>query len=133
MENNNAELEALRSEAINYCNQGNFDKAITIHRDILTRYKGNGEACAYSYASIGDIYLTLRELELAEDYLKKALNYEPLNPNYHYLLGFTYFVLEQWDGAITEFEVSVKQQPYVQPTAFPLDGGAPRLDTEGEA
>jgi len=111
MENDNAELEALRSEAIAYCNRGDFDKAITIHRDILTRYKDNDQACAYSYASIGDIYLTLRELELAVDYLKKALSYDPLNPKYHYLLGFAYSVSERWDGAITEFEVSVKQQP----------------------
>lgn len=111
MENDNAELEALRSEAMACCNQDDFDKAITIHRDILTRYKDNDQACAYSYASIGDIYLTLRELELAEDYLKKALSYDPLNPKYHYLLGFTYSISKQWDGAITEFEISVKQQP----------------------
>ncbi len=111
MENDNAELEALRSEAIDYCNQGDFDKAITIHKDILNRYSDNDQACTYSYASIGDIYLTLRELELAEDYLRKALGYDPLKPKFHYLLGFTYSVSRQWDRAIKEFELSVKQEP----------------------
>ncbi|MEA3253811.1 MAG: tetratricopeptide repeat protein [Chloroflexota bacterium] len=111
MENNNAEVEALRSEAIDYCNRGDFDKAIAIHRDVLTRYKNDDRTCAYSYASIGDIYLTLRKIELAEDYLRKALGYDPLNPKYHYLLGFTYSVSRQWDRAIKELELSVKQQP----------------------
>jgi len=111
MKKGDAELESLRSEAIDYCNQGNFDKAVTIHKDIITRYRDNDQVCAYSYASIGDIYLTLRKLELAEDYLRKALGYDPLNPKYHYLLGFTYSVSKQWDKAINEFEVSVKQAP----------------------
>ena len=111
MGNDDVELESLRSEAAGYCNQGHFDKAVTIHKNIITRYRDNDQVCAYSYASIGDIYLTLRKLELAEDYLKKALSYEPLNPKYHYLLGFTYSVTKQWDSAIKEFEVSVKQEP----------------------
>ena len=110
MGNDDAKLESLRSEAIGYCDQGDFAKAVTIHKDIVNRYRDNDQACAYSYAAIGDIYLTLRELELAEDYLKKALGYEPLNPKYHYLLGFTYSVSKQWDRAIKEFEASVRQQ-----------------------
>ena len=111
MEKSENELEALRSEAIAYCNQGEFDKAITIHKDILTRYKDNDQACAYAYASIGDIYLTLRKLGMAKDNLKQALSYEPLNPQFHYLLGFTYSVSNKWDKAIREFELSVKQVP----------------------
>jgi len=111
MENNNAELEALRSKAIDYCSKGDFDKAVDIHKDIITKYKDSDEACANSYASIGDIYLTLRKLELAEDYLRKALGYDPLDSKCHYLLGFTYSVSSQWDRAIKEFELSVKQEP----------------------
>lgn len=111
MENNNAELEALRSEAIDYYGKGDFDKVIDIHKDIITRYKDNDQACANSYASIGDIYLTLRKLELAEDYLRKALAYDPLDSKCHYLLGFTYSVSSQWDRAIKEFELSVKKEP----------------------
>lgn len=111
MENDNAELEALLAEAVEHCSHGDFDKAVTIHKGILTRYKDDDRACAYSYASIGDIYLTQRELKLAEDYLKKALNYEPLSPKYHYLLGFVYSVTCQWDRAVKEFELSVIQEP----------------------
>lgn len=109
--NDGATLESLRLKAVGYCNQGKFDEAITIHEDILNRYKGNDQACEYSYASIGDIYLTLRKLELAEDYLIKALGYAPLNSKYHYLLGFTYSISRQWDKAIREFEMSVRQLP----------------------
>jgi tetratricopeptide (TPR) repeat protein len=111
MKNDDTELESLRSEAVGYCNRGDFDKAITIHKNIVTRYKDNDQACSYSYASIGDIYLNLRKLELAEDYLKKALGYDPLSPKYHYLLGFTYSISKQWDKAIKEFEVALRQQP----------------------
>jgi len=109
--NSETELETLRSEAISYCKEGNFDKAIEIHKGIIARYEDDAEACEYACASLGDIYLTLRELDLAEDYLRRAMSYSPLNPYYHYLLGFTYSVSRQWDKAITEFELSVKQNP----------------------
>ena len=111
MNNDDTELESLRSEAMGCCDRGDFDKAITIHKNIIARYKDNDRACSYSYVSIGDIYLTLRKLEPAEDYLKKALGYDPLNPKCHYLLGFTYSISKQWDKAIKEFEISLRQQP----------------------
>ena len=109
--NSEAELEALRSEAISYCEEGKFDKAIEVHKGIIARYKDHAQACEHAYASLGDIYLTLRKLALAEDYLRKAIGYSPLDPQYHYLLGFTYSVNRRWDRAIVEFEFSVKQDP----------------------
>jgi tetratricopeptide (TPR) repeat protein len=107
-----AKLEALQSEAISCCREGNFDKAIEIHKGILARYNDHAQACERAYASLGDIYLTLRELDLAEDYLRQAMSYSPMNPKYHYLLGFTYSVSRQWNKAIREFELSVKQNPH---------------------
>ena len=109
--NSETELETLRSEAINCCKEGNFDKAIEIHKGIIARYEDDAEACEYACASLGDIYLTLRELDLAEDYLRRAMSYSPLNPFYHYLLGFTYSVSKQWGKAIVEFGLSIKQNP----------------------
>ncbi len=111
MEKISGELEALFYKAADYSNNGNYDKAIAIYQDILNRYKDDDNACAYSYARIGDIYLILKKLNLAEDYLRKSLSYDPLNSVTHYLLGFTYSTSRQWDKAIKEFEVSLKQEP----------------------
>jgi len=35
MDNDDAGLESLRSEAIGYYNQDDFDKAVTIHKNII--------------------------------------------------------------------------------------------------
>src|SRR3990172_486529 len=111
MGNSDPELETLLSKAARYRSEGDLDKVIMTCKDILKGYPDNAGACGQAYAGMGDAYLVLRELKLAEDYLKKAMGYDPLNPKYHYLLGFVYSVSRQWDRAVKEFEVSVKQEP----------------------
>lgn len=111
MGDRDAELEMLQSQAAWYRSRGELDKFIICCKEIINRHQDNAAACGYAYASIGDAYLTLRQLDQAEDHLKRAVGYDPLNPKYHYLLGFVYSVSRQWDKAIKEFELSLKKEP----------------------
>ncbi len=105
------ELYAIWDEARSHIEAGNYDKAIEIYRYILVRYGDNDVAAEHANAYLGDIFLTLRKLDLAEDHVKKAIGYKPEKPGYHYILGFIYSVKSQWDGAIPEFELAIDKEP----------------------
>jgi len=105
------ELHTIWSEAKEHIEQGEYDKAIEIYKYVLIRYSDNDIAVEYANAYLGDIYLSLRRLNLAENHIKKAIVYRPDSPNYHYLLGFTYSIQSQWGKAIGEFEVAVDKEP----------------------
>ena len=103
------ELQSIWDEARQYIESGNHDKAIEIYKYILVRYGDDAVAVEYANAYLGDIFLTLQKLDLAEDHIKKAINLKPENPGYRYILGFVYSHKRQWDKAIPEFEIAVKE------------------------
>jgi tetratricopeptide (TPR) repeat protein len=105
------ELHTIWSEAKEHIEQGEFDKAIDIYKYVLIRYVDNDIAVEYANAYLGDIYLKLRRLNLAENHIKKAIDCSPDNQSYHYLLGFTYSIQNQWSKAIGEFEVALDKEP----------------------
>ena len=105
------ELYTIWSEAKTHIEQGDYDKAIEIYKYVLIRYSDNDIAFEYANAYLGDVYLTLRQLDLAESHIKKAIDGKPDNPTYHYLLGFTYSLRSQWAKAIGEFEAAVDKEP----------------------
>ena len=105
------ELYTIWNEAKEHIEQGNYDKAIEIYKYILIRYGDDDTAVEHANAYLGDIYITLRQLDLAENHLKKTIDCKPDNPSYHYLLGFTHSLQRQWDKAIAEFEVAVDKVP----------------------
>jgi len=109
--NTGHELNTIWDEAKNHIEQGDYDKAIEIYKYVLLRYGDNDIAVEYANAYLGDIYLTLRKLDLAENHIRKAIDRRPDKPNYHYLLGFTYSIQRQWDKAIAAFEVAVDKDP----------------------
>lgn len=105
------ELHTIWSEAKAHIEQGDYDRAIEIYRYVLIRYGDDDIAVEYANAYLGDIYLTLRQPNLAETHIKKAINCRPDKPGYHYILGFTYSIQSQWGKAIAEFEVAVRKEP----------------------
>jgi Uncharacterized enzyme of heme biosynthesis len=105
------ELYTIWNEAKTHIEQGDYDKAIEIYKYVLIRYSDNDIAVEYANAYLGDIYLTLRQLNLAEKHIKKAIHCKPDSPGYHYLLGFTYSIQHQWGNAIAEFETAVDEEP----------------------
>jgi len=106
-----SELYTIWDEARSHIESGNYDKAIEIYRYILIRYSDDNVAVEYANAYLGDIFLTLRQLDLAENHTKKAIGYKPEKPDYHYILGFIYSVKQQWDKAIQEFQIAVDKEP----------------------
>ena len=106
-----SELHTIWSEAKEHIEQGDYDKAIEIYKYVLVRYGDNDTAVEYENAYLGDIYLTLRQIRLAENHIKKAIDLRPDNPSYHYLLGFTYSIESQWRKAIDEFVMAVDKEP----------------------
>jgi len=112
MDNNiGPEIHDIWNEAKEFIEQGNHEKAIEIYKYILIRYSDEDIAVEYANAYLGDLYLTLRQLDLAETHIKKAIDCKPDNPSYHYLLGFTHSIQSQWDKSISEFEVAVEKDP----------------------
>jgi len=105
------ELHTIWSEAKAHIEKGDYDKAIQIYKYVLIRYSDDNIAVEYANAYLGNIYLTLRQLKLAENHIKKAINCKPDKPDYHYLLGFTYSIQSQWDKAIAEFEIAIHKEP----------------------
>lgn len=103
--------EVLFSEIKSLSEEGNYERAVQIYRAILTEWQGHAKVCERASAGLGEAYITLRNLRLAEKYVKQALGYNPLAPRYHYLLGFTYSVDRQWDRARVEFEAALKKDP----------------------
>jgi len=106
-----SELSTIWDEAKGHIEQGNYDKATEIYRYILVRYSDNDTAVEYANAYLGDVFLTLRQLDLAEDHTKRAIRCNPEKPGYHYILGFTYSIECKWAEAIREFEVAVDREP----------------------
>jgi len=65
----------------------------------------------YANAYLGDIFLSLRQLDLAENHINKAIGCRPEKPGYHYILSFICSVKQQWDKAIPEFQIAVDKEP----------------------
>ena len=105
------ELRSIWDEAKAHIERGNYDKAIEIYRYVLIRYAENDIAVEYANAYLGDIFLTIRRLELAEKHLKMAITIAPGNSHYYYLLGFSYSIKEQWAKAVTQFRKAIRLDP----------------------
>jgi len=105
------ELVSVWDEAKGHIDQGDYEKVVEIYRYILVRYADDDIASEYANAYLRDIFLTIRGLDFAEKHLRKAISYAPKKPHYHYLLGFTYSIREQWAKAVKEFEVSIQLDP----------------------
>ena len=105
------ELRSIWDEAKGHTEQGEYDKAVETYKYVLIRYTGSTIAVEYANAYLGDIFLATRHLDLAEKHLKKAITAAPSNPHYHYLMGFTCSVKEQWVKAVTEFRKAIRLDP----------------------
>ena len=105
------ELYTIWDEARSHIESGNYDKAIEIYRYILVRYGDDEVAAEHANAYLGDILLKLRQLDLAEGHIRKAIKYKPEKPGYHYILGFIYSINCQWDKAIRELGIAVDREP----------------------
>lgn len=110
--NEPSELDFIWDEAKGCIDRRDYDKAIEIYRYILVRYADNPKAVEYANAYLGDVLLTTRRhLDLAENHLKRAIDASPDNPHYHYLLGFTYSVTQQFSKATQALKKAAALSP----------------------
>ncbi len=62
------EINSIWDEARNHIERGDYDKALEIYRYIIVRYADDPVAIEYANAYLGDVCLTIRRLDLAEQY-----------------------------------------------------------------
>ncbi len=105
------ELQSIWDDARRFIEHGDYEKAIEIYQYTLIRYSDHPIAVEHANAYLGDIFLRLRQLDTAEEHIKKAISFSPEKPDYHYILGFIYSVRRQWNKAIAEFETAIKKEP----------------------
>ncbi len=110
-DNTQPEIDTIWVEAKTFIEQRDFDRAIETYKYILIRYDDTPIAVECANANLGDIYLTLGQLDSAEIYIKKAISCDPRKPDYHYLLGFVYSKQEKWKSAAKEFQTAIKVEP----------------------
>jgi Tfp pilus assembly protein PilF len=103
-------LELLLIKAAACSKRGALHQAAGIYKDILNQYGEYPRACDRANASLGEIYLALNDIDSAKLYLDKAVDSDPMNDRYHYLLGSVYTRTGEWKSAVREFEISVKQR-----------------------
>jgi tetratricopeptide (TPR) repeat protein len=108
---NSSELISIWYEAKNHLEAGRPDKAIEIYKYVLLRYGDDPETAEYANAYLGDIFLSLHKLDLAEEHIKKAIDHNPEKAEYHYILGFVFNKRRQWEKAISEFKSAVSREP----------------------
>ncbi len=105
------EIDTIWVEAKSFIEQRNFDRAIETYKYILVRYGDTPIAVECANANLGDIYLTMGQLDSAEIYIKKAISCDHRKPDYHYLMGFVYSKREKWKSAVKEFQAAIKVEP----------------------
>ncbi|OGT25331.1 MAG: hypothetical protein A2Z17_04585 [Gammaproteobacteria bacterium RBG_16_66_13] len=66
---------------------------------------------AYVHAGLGDLAISEGEPEEAVRQLRQALELGPLEPHFHYLLGFAYGQMERWREAEASLRKAVELQP----------------------
>lgn len=108
-----SELDDLWHEASKYCEHPrDFDKAIEIFENILIRYGDNSSAAEQAHAHLADILLFLGRTDEGESHIRKALSYDPENPDYHHSLGFVYYTRQEWDNAVKEYRLALDRDPW---------------------
>jgi tetratricopeptide (TPR) repeat protein len=105
------ELETIWDEARGQIESGHRDKAIEIYKYILLRYACDPIATEYANIYLGELYIDLKQYDLAETHIKAAISYQPEKAVYHYLLGFLFSYRRQWDKAISELTAALTREP----------------------
>lgn len=66
---------------------------------------------AYGHAGLGDLAIDEGKPEEAVRHLRQALELAPLEPHYHYLLGFVYGQMQRWHEAASSLQMAAGLQP----------------------
>jgi tetratricopeptide (TPR) repeat protein len=106
-----ADIRELFAKAGGEMKNGNVDLAIEIYDEILRVASPNSEAIHLAHWGIGDIHLNRKELTDAEFHFRCAIQLNPENADYHYLLGCCLTYAERIEEAIESLETALEFKP----------------------
>ena len=86
----------------------NFSRAIESYKEILNLSQADIRTQHIANWGIGEIYLNNKEYKKAELYLKRAVDLNPNDANYHYLLGCTYTYKKEIEKSIYHLKKAVE-------------------------
>ncbi|OVE79268.1 hypothetical protein BVY01_02935 [bacterium I07] len=98
------EIGILFEKADDETKNGNFQKAINLYQQILELSSEDIQSQHLAHWGIGDIYLNQGQYAHAEHHLKQAVELDPQQWRYRYLLGCTYTYMEEIEKAIIELQ-----------------------------
>ena len=104
-------LDELFHNAGEATRSGSFSEAIGFYEEILKLSSRDPKAQHLAHWGIGDIHLNHKNYPQAELHLKKAIELNPNEGNYHYLLGCNYTYTNEIDKAIHHLQTALKLKP----------------------
>ncbi len=93
-------LERLLRRTDHLVQRGQLGRAADLLEETLATHPLGDKGCEIISAYLGDIYLSLHELDRAEANLKHAIEHNSAAAEYHYLLGIIYSAGMRWPEAI---------------------------------
>jgi tetratricopeptide (TPR) repeat protein len=97
-------IDKLIRSAFQFFQQGNFEEAERVCKDILHRQPDNGDILHL----LGIIFYQQREYELAIEYISRSLEKAPDNASAYYNLAAVYGETGQFDKAIENYKKSIE-------------------------
>ena len=101
-------IEELFKTADYATKEGNYKKAIEIYDKVIEICMEGTPPVHLAHWGIGEIHLNNHRYKKAEYHLGKALELEPNEPIYHYLLGCTFRYMDKIDSAISHLQRAVQ-------------------------
>ena len=89
---------------LSHLQKGNFESALTSFKRVIQKSPTNKTLLVRTQAHIGQLYVSKGNLDLAADYLSKAVQLAPENAKYLYNLGVVYLYKKEPQQAILYFK-----------------------------
>ena len=101
-------LEKLFKTADYETREGNYEKAIEMYEKVIEICREDAPPVHLAHWGIGEIHLNSRRYEESQYHLSRALELEPNEPIYHYLLGCTFRYIDEIGSAIYHLQRAVE-------------------------
>ena len=101
-------VENLFKTADHETREGNYEKAIEMYEKVIEICREDTPPVHLAHWGIGEIHLNNRRYQESRYHLSRALELEPNEPIYHYLLGCTFRYIDEIGSAIYHLQKAVE-------------------------